>query len=201
MPVFLVPVDGLPPISIDKPIVFFGRSEDCDVALVTSRKVSRKHCLIAVIDDHFVIRDLGSMNGVKVNQKQVKKEARFQIGDEVTIGDIAYRLAVMDAPPKKSPPKMSVPAQVSTPVKPEPIVKPLRTEKPAPTKKKADSDDFPIVLDSEDQAPLFGGSSPKKGKSRSKKRSGGKEHRGGGRGRGDSSVIELDDVDLVEDDE
>ncbi len=38
-----------------QPIVFFGRAPECDVVLLDSRKVSRKHCCIAQIDDHFVI--------------------------------------------------------------------------------------------------------------------------------------------------
>ena len=100
MPVFLVPVDGSAAVPIDKAIVFFGRHNDCDISLVQSRKVSRKHCLVAVIDDHFVIRDLGSMNGVRVNGMEVKKEAKFNLGDEVTIGDVVYRLQAVEAPKK-----------------------------------------------------------------------------------------------------
>ncbi len=97
----LVPLEGGPAIPIDKPILFFGRQPECDVVLLNSRKVSRKHCCIAQIDDHFVVRDLGSMNGVRVNEKNVTKECRVGVGDEVQIGDLSFRLELR-MPEKRS---------------------------------------------------------------------------------------------------
>ena len=98
----LIPMDGSAPLPVDKAVILFGRQSDCDVVLLNSRKVSRKHCCIALINGEFVIRDLGSMNGVRVNGKQVEKEARLGIGDEIFIGDVGYRLAAVDALPKKT---------------------------------------------------------------------------------------------------
>src|SRR4051812_40686539 len=54
----------------DKPILLFGRHEDCDVQL-QSKKVSRRHCVLAQVNDYLVIRDLGSTNGVRINGKRV----------------------------------------------------------------------------------------------------------------------------------
>ncbi|HVJ66544.1 MAG TPA: FHA domain-containing protein [Caulifigura sp.] len=102
MPMCLIPMDGSAPLPVDKAVILFGRQSDCDVVLLNSRKVSRKHCCIALINGEFVIRDLGSMNGVRVNGKQVEKEARLGIGDEIFIGDVGYRLAAVDALPKKT---------------------------------------------------------------------------------------------------
>ena len=102
MPMCLIPMDGSAPVPIDKAVVLFGRQADCDVVLLNSRKVSRKHCCIAQINGEFIIRDLGSMNGVRVNGKQVPKEAKLGIGDEVYVGDGGYRLAAIDALPKKA---------------------------------------------------------------------------------------------------
>ena len=101
----LVPLTGGPAIPIDKPILFFGRQPECDVVLLNSRKVSRKHCCIAQIDDHFVVRDLGSMNGVRVNEKPVSKECRIGTGDVVHIGDVGYRLEIR-TPEKKPAPQL-----------------------------------------------------------------------------------------------
>ena len=107
MPMCLIPMDGSAPVPVDKAVILFGRQSDCDVVLLNSRKVSRKHCCIAQINGEFVVRDLGSMNGVRVNGKQVENEARVAIGDDIYIGDIGYRLAAVDSLPKKggSPPK------------------------------------------------------------------------------------------------
>ena len=90
MGAFLVPIRKGRHIPLDKPVVFIGRHPDCDVILTRSRKVSRKHCCIAQVDDHYVIRDLGSMNGIRVNGKRVTKDAPLDFGDEVSIGDVRY---------------------------------------------------------------------------------------------------------------
>ena len=74
MPLVLVPLNGDRPVPLDKAIVFFGRGQECDVILTNSRKVSRRHCCVAQIDDHYIVRDLGSMNGVRINGKLVKQE-------------------------------------------------------------------------------------------------------------------------------
>lgn len=109
-------MDGSTPVPVDKAVILFGRQNDCDVILLNSRKVSRKHCCIAQINGEFVIRDLGSMNGVRVNGQQVQKEARLGIGDEVFIGDVGYRLAAVDALPKRA----SAPQQAKPLVTPDP---------------------------------------------------------------------------------
>jgi pSer/pThr/pTyr-binding forkhead associated (FHA) protein len=92
MTMVLVPVQGGRPIPLDKAIVFFGRGSECDIVLNTSRKVSRKHCCIAQIDDRFVVRDLGSMNGVRINEQIVEQEAPLNVGDVVWVGDVGFRL-------------------------------------------------------------------------------------------------------------
>lgn len=107
----LIPLEGGSPIAVDKPIIFFGRHPDCDVVLTHSRKVSRKHCCLAVIDEHFVIRDLGSMNGLRHNGEPVKKEAKLQIGDEFHVGDVGFRIQLATEMPRRSssPPTVQVP--------------------------------------------------------------------------------------------
>ena len=93
MSAFLVPLDpGLCLIPLEKAIVLIGRQADCDVSLTHSRKVSRKHCCVAQVNDSFVVRDLGSTNGVFVNGSRVRKEAGLTLGDELAIGDVRFRL-------------------------------------------------------------------------------------------------------------
>lgn len=102
MSAFLVPLDpGLCLIPLEKAIVLIGRQADCDVSLTHSRKVSRKHCCVAQVNDSYVVRDLGSTNGVFVNGSRVRKEAGLALGDELAIGDVRFRLQA-EAPSNKS---------------------------------------------------------------------------------------------------
>jgi pSer/pThr/pTyr-binding forkhead associated (FHA) protein len=101
MSAFLVPLDpGLCLIPLEKAIVLIGRQADCDVSLTHSRKVSRKHCCVAQVNTSFVVRDLGSTNGVFVNGSRVRKEAGLSLGDELAIGDVRFRLQA-EAPSSK----------------------------------------------------------------------------------------------------
>jgi len=93
MSAFLVPLDpGLCLIPLEKAIVLIGRQADCDVSLTHSRKVSRKHCCIAQVNSSYVVRDLGSTNGVFVNGTRVRRETGLSLGDELAIGDVRFRL-------------------------------------------------------------------------------------------------------------
>jgi len=88
----LVPVDGSPPIPLDKAILFLGRGQECDVIITNSRKVSRKHCCVAQINGQVVVRDLASMNGVRINETLVVKQAGVNVNDLLWVGDVGYQL-------------------------------------------------------------------------------------------------------------
>lgn len=90
MPVMLLSLADGPSILLDKPILLFGRHGDCDVVL-HSKKVSRRHCCLAQVNDYLVVRDLGSTNGVKINGLRVE-EGRLRPGDELEIGNFRYRV-------------------------------------------------------------------------------------------------------------
>ncbi len=93
MPAFLVPVDPRQClIPLEKAIVFIGRQADCDVSLTHSRKISRRHCCIAQVNHTFIVRDLGSTNGVYLNGNRIQKEATITIGDDLVIGDVQFKM-------------------------------------------------------------------------------------------------------------
>jgi len=96
MQMVLTPLNSGEQIVLDKAILLFGRQPDCDVVLTGSRKISRKHCCVAQIHDYFVVRDLGSMNGVRVNGKRVERESKLKAGDALTIGDVEFRLELAE---------------------------------------------------------------------------------------------------------
>jgi hypothetical protein len=64
--------------------VVLGRSRDCDVRL-DDPNVSRRHAELRREEGGWVVADLGSTNGVKVNGRQVA-EAPLKPGDEIVIG-------------------------------------------------------------------------------------------------------------------
>src|SRR6059058_4498020 len=90
MPVMLLSLSDGPSILLDKPILLFGRHHECDVQL-NSRKVSRRHCCLAQVEDYLVVRDLCSTNGIRINGERVA-EGRLDPGDELTIGNFAYKI-------------------------------------------------------------------------------------------------------------
>lgn len=101
MPACLIPVESTGSlILLDKPILLIGRHPDCDVALRDSRKISRRHCCVAQVNSSHVIRDLGSMNGIRVNGKRTP-ESVLKEGDQVVIGDVEFEFS-LKPPTKKS---------------------------------------------------------------------------------------------------
>jgi hypothetical protein len=69
--------------------VLIGRSRECDIQL-DDPNTSRRHAEVRRQGDAWVIADLGSTNGIKVNGARVA-EAELQPGDEVTLGLVRLR--------------------------------------------------------------------------------------------------------------
>lgn len=130
MPAFLVPLDAAGcVIPLEKAILLIGRQADCDVTLTSSRKISRRHCAVAVVNNTVIIRDLGSTNGVTVNGTRVEKEAMLTLGDEVTIGDVHFRFQKELNSAKQTPLKTASPPLGGVPTVPsvhyhDPVVLP-----------------------------------------------------------------------------
>jgi predicted component of type VI protein secretion system len=137
MPAQLLALTDGPTIVLEKPIMLMGRHEECDVQL-NSRKVSRKHCCVAHVDDHLVIRDLGSTNGVRINGQRVL-EGQLKTGDELTVGNFRYQVFFDNAKGK--------PIEVHVPVE-RPAMKPGKTI----DSKAIEEADEPIPID-ESNAP------------------------------------------------
>jgi predicted component of type VI protein secretion system len=90
MPPQLVALTEGPSILLDKPILLFGRNPECDIQ-IDSRKISRRHCCLAQVNDYLVVRDLGSTNGIRINGVRVL-EGKLRGGDELTIGSHRYQI-------------------------------------------------------------------------------------------------------------
>jgi hypothetical protein len=107
MPARLLSLEDGTSILLDKPILLLGRHPECDIQ-IESRKISRRHCCISQVDDHLVVRDLCSTNGIRVNGERVQ-EAKLNPGDELTLGNVRYRLE-WDSCPEIPLPRLGRPA-------------------------------------------------------------------------------------------
>ena len=72
--------------------VVVGRSRDCDV-VVNDPNVSRRHVELRREEEGWMVADLGSTNGVKVNGRRVERSP-LRSGDRITIGvtDLTFEL-------------------------------------------------------------------------------------------------------------
>jgi len=62
-----------------------GRSRDCDIVL-DDANVSRKHAEVRPSGGSWIVRDLGSTNGVKVNGRRIQGPQSLKRGDAIELG-------------------------------------------------------------------------------------------------------------------
>jgi hypothetical protein len=79
-------------LNFEQPEVTIGRTPECDVLLQESG-VSRQHARIAWDGVGYVVEDLGSANGTKVNGAVVKKRQVLKAGDSIGVGPVVFSFA------------------------------------------------------------------------------------------------------------
>ncbi len=77
-----------------------GRTRDCDLCL-TDPSVSRMHALLMRREDGWVLSDLGSHNGTRLNGWLVREPVPVRVGDRVEFGSMAF---VITGDPPAEPP-------------------------------------------------------------------------------------------------
>ncbi len=105
-----------------------GRRAECDIA-IKDPAVSGNHAEIEFVGNGYILRDLGSTNGVHVKGRQVTEHA-LKHDDLVTIGEHQLRIVVVD----KTPPTRQAPAK---PV-PEPLNRDVTRVRAVPVTSQAD---------------------------------------------------------------
>lgn len=94
----LHPVGGGDPIPLLKPTLIVGRRESSDIVL-RFPNVSGTHCELSLSEGHWVVKDLGSSNGTKINGTRVG-DGRLRSGDKLSVGRheyvISYDPALID---------------------------------------------------------------------------------------------------------
>jgi hypothetical protein len=83
-PVLALPDHPTRPVTI-------GRAPDCDCHLVEP-SVSRRHAQLRRVDETWLLRDLGSSNGTRLNGLRVTEEIEVRPGDQLSLGGVRYRL-------------------------------------------------------------------------------------------------------------
>jgi len=73
---------------LTEPVTVIGRSRRCDIVL-TDANVSRQHAEIRRQDDGFMLLDLGSTNGTRLNRRDVKQVV-LQHGDRIELGTTEF---------------------------------------------------------------------------------------------------------------
>jgi pSer/pThr/pTyr-binding forkhead associated (FHA) protein len=85
----LLALDGGPDILIGQKMVIVGRHPSCD-ARRDSLRMSRRHCCLTREGGAIVVRDLGSMNGIRINGERVQV-GQLRRGDELSIAHYRFR--------------------------------------------------------------------------------------------------------------
>lgn len=62
--------------------------------VIDDDEVSRRHAVVTRDGDELVVRDLGSTNGIWVNEERVSQERRMRVGDRVRIGSTVLELMI-----------------------------------------------------------------------------------------------------------
>jgi len=99
--------ESRPPPANPAPLVFppgsgvrftIGRTRDCDLCL-TDLSVSRTHALLVRREDGWVLSDLGSHNGTRLNGWLVREPVQVRAGDRVEFGSMAFIIQGDPPPP------------------------------------------------------------------------------------------------------
>lgn len=77
--------------------VILGRGDTADVQVLDT-KSSREHAEMTQVGDGYVISDLGSQNGITINDLKVKQH-QLKDGDRVIIGQTVYKYSLIDVKP------------------------------------------------------------------------------------------------------
>lgn len=80
------------PIPLDNPTTLIGRAADCAIVIADAR-ASRRHAEICRAGDAeagFVLRDLDSRNGTRLNDRELRAPARLQDGDVIEIAGARF---------------------------------------------------------------------------------------------------------------
>src|SRR5437660_10745219 len=86
----LVPQGGGDPVPLLQKKLLIGRRDSCDIAL-RFPNVSSRHCELELVSGYWLVRDLGSSNGTKVNGVRVRSKWVMP-GDELAVAKHRFKI-------------------------------------------------------------------------------------------------------------
>src|SRR5258708_10674565 len=66
--------------------ITLGRADDCTIP-IRDRFLSRHHAEIVWVDENWLIRDRGSVNGTLLNGERISQPMQLRPGDRIALGD------------------------------------------------------------------------------------------------------------------
>jgi hypothetical protein len=76
----------------DRGVFTIGRADGCNLVL-SSLAVSRLHAELRLQEGRWLLADLGSTNGTRLNGWRIDGPVEVRPGDQVTFGDLRFRIA------------------------------------------------------------------------------------------------------------
>lgn len=105
--------------------IVMGRSDKCDITIL-DLKSSREHAEIILVGKDYILTDLGSQNGIIINDLKVKQHALTD-GDKIIVGKTVYKFSRVEVKEEKT---------ASKKVKRKKVEKEEETEEEEPKNKK-----------------------------------------------------------------
>ena len=135
-------------IELSNKEIHAGRGLDNDL-IISDLSVSRKHFKVTREDDHYVIEDLGSGNGIKLNGEKVTSATLYD-GDIIYVGARQLRFDILNAEMKEKFSSRNASNRTTKEVKIEPKAEPKKAEpkpEPKPEPKKSEPKPEPRKAD------------------------------------------------------
>jgi pSer/pThr/pTyr-binding forkhead associated (FHA) protein len=107
-------------VDVVAPACVVGREADCEL-VVDDALVSRHHARLVLTDEGLVVEDLGSRNGVYVNQARIKAPTLLAHGDVVGFGLKSFELVDLELAQRKRGPTLPMPFHESDVDGPPPV--------------------------------------------------------------------------------
>jgi adenylate cyclase len=86
----LVPLGGGDPVPLVRNPMTIGRRDSCDLCL-RFPNISGQHSQLTYVDGYWMVSDMGSTNGTKVNGVRVQRKL-VRPGDEISFANRRYRI-------------------------------------------------------------------------------------------------------------
>ena len=75
--------------------ITIGRGQKNDIS-IPHKSISRKHILIRIENEKFVVEDMGSQNGIKIKGKRIDGPTEFQAGTVLEVCEFQFTLSLVE---------------------------------------------------------------------------------------------------------